>query len=1028
MPIYRLAILLCLILTQVAFAKPNYTCYQLDAQRKLTIDGDLSDWPNVPILLLGKQGQVASGTWSGPADSHAKVRMTWDKQFLYMSVEVIDNQVTQDTIRSRAWTMYQMDSLQWAVDLSNDGGRNFGEDNYEYGFGVVDKQPVVYRWHAAKGWPKGIAEHATLAVSPHPQGGVIYEAAIEYSMLTPLRDPAEGHKIGFCIVLQDQDADQHKTLQWTSGIADGKSPSKFGTVTFSRATPSAQGGKLLISANKLVGADGVNLSVMSTNTSKIDGPLFVHLKDMDGKTVSRNEIKPTDKQQTSYQGVIDTQTLKPAEYNVAIENAKRKTLIKHSFIRSNVEQLDGLIAKIANQSKQLDQLIKQAKTQGIQTRYPLATLTTARVYEPYIVEDIKLMNFEVALHNAHTIDNALAGSIKQLQDWLATDAGTPDFLRVPELDYSKTTLKGKHLVIDDKPVMLVGPMSWLWQVNKDIQNISDVGYNYVKFGWMGQHHFDKNGQLFTKDKPYWAARHIFEVGKQNKMAVGISMMCPDQVWRGASRRGELTLGEFHKIYDQFAAREIPRISKDKAWDYTVEVEKQRSPVTYDPKYHKQLWMDYLASQYGSVEKLNSLYKTSHASFDVVPFEESQPENPAKCYDWVRLRQIMIANELTRAAQEIRKIDDNAIVHGYPYVWTFREPAAYYGTALDPELDVASYDLVGCDTSGAYYSDRYAISTINWLAGYYDLMRSIAGDRPLSDGEFHFANRRKIYPPNWSRAIYFQSYVHGLSYSSSWVWTRNGRVDCALLLDAGVLLGSGQASLDLQRVATPIAAFHDRPDDVVILYSNASSPHTRRLDSSVVLSQTVQTDNVYEGMYFEGMQVGYLTEQKIAQGLLKTKKMLIVPNCSHVERSTRDAIEDFARAGGKVVLVGDSLLYSPQGEPLAPIANLPTVGRLDGFIDSDQARAILVPMLKESGVLPSESIQVENGKDFPTVEWRFAVDPNGENYLYVMNMGHEPAQITLPTSWNGAVDLLDGQTMAQSTTLNSLQFRMLKKKQ
>ncbi|MFG0249193.1 MAG: sugar-binding protein [Phycisphaeraceae bacterium JB051] len=1022
-----LTLILCLLFVTVANAKPQYTCYQLDPQRKLTIDGDLSDWPNVPIMLVGKQHQVTSGTWTGPGDSHAKVRMTWDKDTFYMSIEVIDNQVTQNTTRDRAHTIYQMDALQWAVDLKNDGGTGYGDDNYEYGFGVADNEPVVYRWHASKGWPRGIAEHAKLAVKPHPQGGVIYEAAIDYSMLTPLRNPEDGQQIGFCIALQDQDGKQHKTLQWGRGIADGKKPWAFGKINFSRATPSNQDGGLMISANKEVAADGLNLVVMSSNGSAIkDGPLLAKMRDHQGKPIGDYPMKLVDQSKSTYQVMIPTKDLKANIYHIAVVSKNGKQVAKHGFRRSNIEQLDGLMAGNIQKADELQKLIAEAEAQGLQTHYPKSVLASARVFEPFMKEDVDELNFEVALHNAHTLDKALGAATKQLQDWMAAGS-TPAMLQIPDLDYSQTKIAGRNLEVDGRPVMLVGPGSWLWQINSDIQKISDIGYNYAKFGWMGHHHFDEQGQMIKpKDKPYWASNKIFNVGKQNKMAIGISMFCPDQVWRGAERRGELTLGEFHKIYDTLATSEIPRISNHRAWDYTIEVEKQRCPVTYEPEHHKQMWVDYLASQYSTIDKLNSLYHSQYASFDAVEFPKSEPTIPAQRYDWVRLRQMMIGNELTRAANKIRSIDTDAIVHGYPYVWTFREPAAYYGAAIDPELDTAAYDMVGCDTSGAYHSDRYALATIGWLAGYYDLMRSIAADRPLSDGEYHYVNRRKIYPQNWSRAIYFQSYMHGLSHSSAWVWNRNGRVDCSLLLDAAVLLGSGQAALDLQRVSPQIAAFHNRPDDVVILYSNASSPHSRRVNDGMVLSQTVQTDAVYEAMYFAGMQVGYVTETHVKQGKLAGKKLLIVPNSSHVERATRDAVEAFARSGGRVILVGDCLKYTPQGEPQPTMVKLPTIKEFEGFSNVDQARKALLPLLASARVLPNIGIKVDNGQAFPTVEWRTATDASGNDILYVMNMGHAPATVNLPKAWDGAVDLLDAQTMNPQFKLESLQFRLLKK--
>ena len=153
----------------------------------------------------------------------------------------------------------------------------------------------------------------------------------------------------------------------------------------------------------------------------------------------------------------------------------------------------------------------------------------------------------------------------------------------------------------------------------------------------------------------------------------------------------------------------------------------------------------------------------------------------------------------------------------------------------------------------------------------------------------------------------------------------------------------------------------------------------------------------------------------------------MPNCSHVYPATREAIIDFAQKGGRVVLLGDSLLYTPQGAPLEPLPDLPTITTFkNGFRDGDQARKALQPILKKAGVLPAIDIQFENGREYPTVEWKYATDADGNEMLFVLNLGYDPASVTLPEGWDDAYDLVACETPGGSFDLDSLEFRVLKK--
>ncbi|MDP0497202.1 MAG: sugar-binding protein [Verrucomicrobiota bacterium JB024] len=1007
--------------------KPSYTAYRLPAQTQIEIDGDLSEWPQLPVLLLGNQDQVSSGKWNGPGDSLAKVRITWDDRMLYMAIEVTDDDVVQTLGRSEAEKMHREDCIQFAVDLNDDGGGiGYGDDNYEYGLGVVDGEPVAYRWYSSSGWPVGLAEHIDLAVVPAPQGGLVYEAAIDYSMLAPLRNPEDGRQIGFTIVLQDMDGHGSKALQWTPGVVTGKTPSLFGKLIFSRAAPSADSNGVMVSAPPLTGLDPLDVRAIPVNPSGLKPPLSYRVIDASGKVQDQGKMAAVGDAWTAQ---VPCAPLKPGEYRIDFVDATGRTLGQHVFTRVDIEHIREQAELVQQRRAALEALMETAEAQDIETRYALNAVAAARLFKRYTEWDLDEKHYEIARHNVDAILTALDRATAQLQGWMDDPESLPAVMRVPDLDYTQTAKRGEDLVVDGQPVLLIGPGGWVWQLREDLQEIHDVGFNAFRFGWAAQHHFDKNGQLKApEDMALWTMEDILDTAEKNKMAAGISVLTPAQVWRGLAPRGEISLTEFHEIYDAFAQREIPMLSKGRVFDYVISIEGQRAPGKFDAENHQKLWEKYLADSYTGIVQLNELYGTDYKSYADVPFPQRDLNTPAKKYDNVRFRQIIIGNELSRAADVIRREDPGALVQGYPYVWTFRDAAAYYEHALDPELDTANYDMVGCDTSGSYESDKYALPTINWIASYYDLMKSIADDRPLFEGEYHFANQRRTYPDNWARAIYVHSYMHGLDGSHSWVWARTANIDAALLYDANILLGSGQASLDLQRLAPAITAFHHAPRKVALVYSNASSPHTRRTEEGVTLSQMVQTDAVYEGIFFEGLPVAYVTELKIQEGYLDRYEVIIVPNASHVEPATRDAIEAYARKGGRVLLVGDCLKTNPQGVPLTPLPELPSVTAWPGgFTGPEQAHEALMPILREEKVLPSLDIRIENDLNFPTVEWRQTIAPDGSELIFVLNMGHGPATVTLPADWDQSIDQVTGQPVSSEFPLKSLEFRLLQKK-
>ena len=96
-----------LFFSVVARAEPPFsacpwaTCYATKRTVPIKIDGDLSEWKEVPGVTMAEEkfffvGQgMSSAKWKGPKDLSATFKLQWDSEFLYIAVEVTDDVVTE---------------------------------------------------------------------------------------------------------------------------------------------------------------------------------------------------------------------------------------------------------------------------------------------------------------------------------------------------------------------------------------------------------------------------------------------------------------------------------------------------------------------------------------------------------------------------------------------------------------------------------------------------------------------------------------------------------------------------------------------------------------------------------------------------------------------------------------------------------------------------------------------------------------------------------------------------------------------
>lgn len=214
-----------------------------------TIDGDPSDWKGAPVVHLDTPdkavGLVPYMDWNLSTD----IALQWDDDAVYFLGVVRDNEFSQPHSGSLIW---EGDSFQLAFDTRpgrGSGGeaeksegnrlqRTQEEDEpakdrglYLYGLAHTAKGDETWTWPTPGNAGDEPATHIRFAFRKAGDDRYVYEAAIPYTLLAPLR-PKEGAQFGFTMLLNDNDGGGRRGwLELTPGIGTGFQPQHFLTWT-----------------------------------------------------------------------------------------------------------------------------------------------------------------------------------------------------------------------------------------------------------------------------------------------------------------------------------------------------------------------------------------------------------------------------------------------------------------------------------------------------------------------------------------------------------------------------------------------------------------------------------------------------------------------------------------------------------------------------------------------------------------------------------------------------------------------------
>lgn len=174
----------------------------IPTDRAIDIDGKVDEaWSSVKSHTISN---VAYSPASGEADVSANFKMMYDKQALYVLVDVKDDELINDSVE-----FWLDDSVEVFIDADNSKSQTYGPGDYQYYFAWDSSAPSM-------GETKHNKTDGVKYAFDRTEGGYRLEIKLPWSTLGT--EPKPGAKIGFDVHINDDDdgGDRDTKLMWTT--------------------------------------------------------------------------------------------------------------------------------------------------------------------------------------------------------------------------------------------------------------------------------------------------------------------------------------------------------------------------------------------------------------------------------------------------------------------------------------------------------------------------------------------------------------------------------------------------------------------------------------------------------------------------------------------------------------------------------------------------------------------------------------------------------------------------------------------
>lgn len=343
---------------------------------------------------------------------------------------------------------------------------------------------------------------------------------------------------------------------------------------------------------------------------------------------------------------------------------------------------------------------------------------------------------------------------------------------------------------------------------------------------------------------------------------------------------------------------------------------------------KELWAEHLAARFGTVDRMNALWRTNYADFGSVempPFPDL-PRTPLGL-EFVRCDRKVLAEFHGRMIAAVKAVAPDVPLHAKLVAdKSLEDPTGRYCHHFwsnDAMRFAEMFDWL--DHDSAYFPEADGPWPNTWIAHQMasDFLRSFA-DKPLMDSENHVIPDNSAgvdVSPEHCYSALWQEAVHGVRMSAIWCWQRgtkdepwfNGmpteRPEC--------LEAMGRCQLDLARLSDELAPIQSEPPTVLVLWSLSSMVLDERHASAPAA--------VYAAASFLGEPLGFVTEEFLERfaedGVMRrpldSARAIILPGVTHLPDSSVEALKRLEAAGIRILAVGPELEKDDFGRPRGP---------------------------------------------------------------------------------------------------------------
>ena len=274
--------------TQPELINPRFECRR--APKPIVIDGDLSEWVELPAIVLDSKEYAhdKEGKWQGPKDCSGSIRLCYDAENLYLAFDVTDDKFFQ---RHTGRAIWLGDCVRFAFDSLED--RYEGKylfDDYRVTAALTTQGPQLW---CSGGAFVGPMQSQLAIVEKHTGDGMIYELAIPWAQLDPLA-PIMRRTFGFSFNIYDHDGAEKQRfkswLAWTPGITGGKNPAALGQVLLQYEPPEDNKTEVFVSTDIPQRPDVTDIIFRIARSGQADENLTVKMElSADDETVAASQ-------------------------------------------------------------------------------------------------------------------------------------------------------------------------------------------------------------------------------------------------------------------------------------------------------------------------------------------------------------------------------------------------------------------------------------------------------------------------------------------------------------------------------------------------------------------------------------------------------------------------------------------------------------------------------------------------------------------------------------------------------------------